>query len=130
VSQVDTTDAQASAQPIQPPDSYPEILGELLVTLQSELHAAGLDVTSANDIAWRTAEKIRDAWGGQTVYVPQGTAFEARQRYEEIWQAFDGKNVHSLARRHNISEQAVYAALRFMRDEMQRRQQPQLPLEE
>lgn len=115
-------------QPITAPDGYPEVLGELLTTLHHELRAAGLDITSANDIAWRATERIRDAWGGQIVYVPQGAAFNTRQRYEDIWRDFTGKNVPELARRYNLSEQAVYAAIRLMREEVARRNQMSLPL--
>lgn len=120
--------AVARTSLIEPPDAYPELLGDLLTNLARELKAAGLDVTSASDIAWRATEKVRDRWSGQTIYVPQAITYETRKRYEQIWNEFTGDNVPDLARRYRLSEQAVYAAIRHMREEHKRRAQLTLDL--
>lgn len=108
---------------IEPPTAYPEILGELLQLVATELREAGLDMTSANDIAWRTTEKVRDRWGGQGIYIPQAVSFETLERYRRLWDRFNGNNVSELAREFDLSEQAVYKALRYMREEVKRKNQ-------
>lgn len=118
------------AKPIEPPQAYPEILGELLTLLAAELRSAGLDVTSSNDIAWRTTEVVRDRWGGQGIYIPQAVSFDTLQRYRAIWDAFTGQNVSDLARQFDLSEQAVYKAIRYMREETKRLNQLCLDLGE
>ena len=109
-----------SGQPIiAPPENYPELLAELLTMLALELRQAGLDVTSANDIAWRTVERVRDSWGGQVIYIPSGNRFDSVKRYEAMWQAFDGRNHAELARKFGVSEQTVYNAISLMRKRAQ-----------
>jgi len=115
----DTAEAPETVQPIKPPESYPELLGDVLTLLQHELHADGLDVTSANGIAWRIAEAVRDAWGGQLVYIPSGNKYDAIRRYEAIWQAFNGHNHGELARKFGVSEQTIYNAVGAMRTRQQ-----------
>lgn len=119
-----TAEAPETVQPIKPPESYPELLGDVLTAMQQELHAEGLDVTSSNDIAWRVTEKVRDAWGGQLVYIPSGSKYDAIRRYEAIWQAFNGHNHAELARKFGVSEQTIYNAI----GEMRKRNQLKLDL--
>lgn len=120
----------ATAKLIQPPEKYPEILSDLLTTLAEELHKAGLDVTTSNQISWGATECIRDKWGGQHIYINQGVSFETMARYRVIWDQFTGDNVAELARLHDISEPQLYKIIRIMRAEQQARTQGQLDLGE
>lgn len=113
---------------VLPPEGYHELLAEMLTTLAVELHDAGLDTTSANDIAWRTTEVFRDRWGGQNIYIGQGLSFESLQRYKQIWDKFTGDNVAELARHFDLSEQAVYKAIRIMREQDRQARQGMLDL--
>jgi Mor family transcriptional regulator len=112
---MNATPARGPAMPQDAPERYPELLGELLTSLQHELVREGVDKDKARPIAWNVVEKVRDAWGGQILYIPKGDAFDARARYEAIWQAFNGHNHADLARRFGVSEQTIYNAIREMR---------------
>lgn len=111
---------------VLPPDGYHELLAELLTTLAAELLDQGLAPAAANDIAWRTTELIRDRWGGQAVYIAQGVGFETLRRYQQIWDEFTGNNVPELARKFDLSEVAIYQALRYMREKDRRDRQGDL----
>ncbi|MBN8489614.1 MAG: hypothetical protein J0M20_18025, partial [Burkholderiales bacterium] len=99
---------------------------ELLTDAATMLVSGGLESTRANELAWNITELIRDRWGGQTLYIPQGLTFETLQRYESIWRAFTGDNVPELARQYDMSKMAVYRALAIMRERDRRARQGDL----
>lgn len=115
--------------PITPPEGYPEILSDLLTLLATKLAQSQVPQEQANTIAWECTEELRDVWGGQSVYINQGVTFETLRRYQEIWDKFTGDNIQELARSYDISEQAIYKAIRFMREEAKKRNQMALPLD-
>jgi Mor family transcriptional regulator len=113
---------------ITPPPGYPELLSDLLTMLAGDLRDSGLPLHQANAIAWACTERLRDTWGGQSIYITQGLTFDTLQRYQAIWDKFNGQNVQELAREYDMSEQAIYKAIRIMRAETAKKNQLSLAL--
>lgn len=105
---------------------YPEILSDLAQRVTEQLVKTGMDVQNATVVGRQAAEDIRQHWGGQLVYIPQGMSYERRQEYEEIWTAFTGDNHGELARRFKKSVSQIYRIVEIMRAEEMRKHQTDL----
>lgn len=105
---------------------YPELLEDMAAQLRLQLVAHSLPGCAADEIARAITEHIRHHFGGQTIYVPTGRWFDARQEWELIWAKFNGKNVTDLARSFNKTESQIYSILRQMREKKLRELQPDL----
>lgn len=87
------------------------------------LAAAGLSSEQARQIGLQAAEKVRDAYGGQPIYVPKGLHLLVSERDREIYRRFNGRNHHSLAKEHGLTVRQIYSIVaRVREDEFQRRQ--------
>lgn len=104
-------------------DKYPEILVDLRDGLVEDLIEAGADRTTATEVAFKSAERVRKRWSGLAVYFPKGRAWELTQRDVEIYRRFDGHNKHQLCREYDISEQRLYQIVARVRaEEIEKRQ--------
>jgi len=52
---------------------------------------------------------------GQNLYIPTIARDANKQRYEAIWEAFDGRNINELAVQYRLSIQSIYNITRAMR---------------
>lgn len=93
------------------------------------LVADGIEASRARELGLIAAEKLRDVYGGDQVYIPRGLALLLSRRDLEIYQAFNGSNHFALAKEHNLTERQVYNIIERVRREMFARQQPGLPFE-
>lgn len=106
---------------------YPQLLADLATHVAKFLEERlGIPQTDAEAAGFNTAEHVRELWGGQMLYIPEGVSFETRKRYEEIWGKFDGKNVSELAVEYGLSVQQLYKIIRIMRAESVRKNQHKL----
>lgn len=105
---------------------YPELLAELAMQLHATLIQAGIEPATASRIARDCAERIRQDWGGQIIYVPIGQGFDTMQRWQEIWGKFKGDNVAELAREYKLTEVHVYRIVSKMRELERRSRQSDL----
>lgn len=102
---------------------YPEILTDLSTRISTRLVASGVEQQLAGEVACAVTEEMRQHWGGQLIYVPQGMSFEKRKEYERVWKAFNGHNHEHLAREFKKSISQVYRIVEFMRAEKLRESQ-------
>ena len=93
------------------------------------LVADGVEAGRARELGLIAAEKLRDVYGGDQVYIPRGLALLLSKRDLEIYQAFNGSNHFALAKEHSLTERQVYNIIERVRREMFARQQPGLPFE-
>ena len=93
------------------------------------LVADGLEAGRARELGLLAAEKLRDVYGGDQVYIPRGLALLLSKRDLEIYQKFNGSNHFALAKEHGLTERQVYNIIERVRREMFARQQPGLPFE-
>jgi Mor family transcriptional regulator len=95
---------------------YPEILAEMAAHVFECLKESGVPKERAAEIAVKAAERVRQNFGGQVVYIPFGLSHEALKRWEEIWAKFTGDNQPQLAREYGCTEVHINRVLRRMRE--------------
>lgn len=105
---------------------YPELLADLAMQVHAVLIHAGIEPEMASKIARDCAERVRQDWGGQIIYVPIGQGFETMQRWQEIWGKFKGDNYDELAREYELTEVHVYRIIARMREAERRARQSDL----
>lgn len=105
---------------------YPELLTDLRDQLKAMLAGEGLGQEECDRIARKAAEHLRQHWGGQNVYFPQGVSHEVRERAIALFEAFNGTNLADLAKREGISTMTAYRWVRYAREEHVRKTQGQL----
>ncbi|MFP1892808.1 Mor transcription activator family protein [Lonsdalea quercina] len=105
----------------------PELLVELAQHTSNILHeAVDMDTCTADQIGEAVASRMMQVWGGQNVYFPMGMAWRVSQRDQEIFNDFNGKNHHDLARKYGVSLQWIYSVVKRVRKEEQARIQGSL----
>lgn len=105
---------------------YPELLADLRDQLAAMLAVEGVEAEKAASVARKAAEHVRQHWGGQNVYIPQGMAHEVRERALALYAEFDGTNIAALAQRYQISTINAYRWVRYARAENVRKVQGRL----
>lgn len=109
---------------------FPELLAELAAHVYEYLVARGIDPAKAEELARGSAERVRERWGGQILYIPIGFSKAVMERWEEIWSKFTGDNEAQLAQEYKCSEVHIYRVIRRMRVIKLGETQPELPLSE
>jgi len=111
---------------------YPTFLHELgeqlAKVLDRRLAAWGVTPDEASDAAFEAVEWVRQAWGGQEVYLPKAEYIELASRDREIYEKFLANHTYlQLNREFDLSEQWIRQIIRAAR--LARRQQAfQTPL--
>ncbi|HEU4601560.1 MAG TPA: Mor transcription activator family protein [Steroidobacteraceae bacterium] len=103
---------------------YPELL-ELIAGIVGEaLEKNGSSEQDAARIAYEAAETVRRTIGGHQIYLPKGKRYELSQRDLQIWNDFNGRNIHMLARKHDLTVKQIYAIIAKVRLQQSKRVQP------
>lgn len=96
----------------------PELLVELAqhtANILSEI--IEIDPVLADQIGEAVANRMMQVWGGQNVYFPMGLVWRVSMRDREIFNEFNGKNHHELARKFGVSVQWIYSVVKRVRKE-------------
>lgn len=96
-------------------------MSDLVAHIDRVLSEAGMDEAAIEKARSDIEQRVRDAFGGQIIYVGKAR-FLVAQKHAELVAAFDGKNVCELAERFGMSVPQVYRVLHA--DKLRRRQQP------
>ena len=105
----------------------PELLVELAQhTSETVREIIDIEPAVADQIGQAVANRMMQVWGGQNVYFPMGMVWKVSQRDREIFQEFDGRNYHELARKFGVSLQWVYSVVKRVRKEELDRMQGKL----
>lgn len=91
---------------------YPERLVEVATVLYIEALNQGHEATAAAQLALAQTEALRDELGGQRMYMTKGQALRLSKRDREIYAAFNGRNLHVLARRYQLCEERARQIVR------------------
>lgn len=105
----------------------PELLVELAqhtANILSEI--IEVDPVLADQIGEAVAHRMMQVWGGQNVYFPMGLVWRVSIRDREIFNEFNGKNHHKLARKFGVSVQWIYSVVKRVRKEELSRLQSKL----
>lgn len=98
-------------------DEYPEVLADLRAELLGLLVDASIAREQARQLAYMAAERIREMWGGMSVYIPKGASLRLSKRDREIFREYNGNNRLELCQRHGITEQRLYQIIAKVRAE-------------
>lgn len=110
---IDVSDMDKSA--------WPAIVSELHSLIEHKLNTTSGDVNSLD-----MTLAITDYLGGMQVYIPKADHVRKQLRNIEIYQKFNGKNVHQLTKEYNLAEQHIYRILAKMRKQETAKRQPSL----
>lgn len=97
---------------------FPEVLQGLADRLAAEFKDSGVAAELAVSMAGLAVNVIRQDWGGHTIYIPTGYAFERQATHREMyrkWRA--GTKPKALAAEYSMTLPAVYVTLRRLRKE-------------
>lgn len=103
------------------------LLEDLAIHLEQEFIKEGIGIPDANQKAISIAEKMRQHWKGQALYIPSGANAKTRNRDQQIIAEFNGRNHAELAQKHGISAMRIRQILWRYVDE-QRAQGRENPL--
>lgn len=92
------------------------LLEDLATQLEQEFLKDGIDQDEANHKAITIAEKMRQHWKGQALYIPSGTSAKTRNRDQQIVAEFNGRNHAELAQKHSLSTMRIRQILWRARD--------------
>ncbi|MBE2242449.1 MAG: transcriptional regulator [Burkholderiaceae bacterium] len=109
---------------------YPERLADVATVLYIELLNHAHTVEAAAPLALALTEAVRDELGGQRMYVTKGLQLTLSKRDMEIYDAFNGRNQHLVARQFNLCEERVRQILRRVQAARTAELQRTLPLEQ
>lgn len=100
-----------------------EFLDDFIRFNKELLLKIGHDTNQADEVSRQIAQRMCDEWGGQIIYFPKYKRAGLSDRDLKIWQEFNGNNHRELARKHQMSLQAIYRILDFVkREELAKRQ--------
>jgi Mor family transcriptional regulator len=91
------------------------LLVDMLRVLEALNKRCGLPDPAAFAAAQANVLALAEYFGGRMVYLPKGDRLRIALRDAEMWRAFTGKNVPTLAQEYDISEIHCYAVLKKQR---------------
>jgi len=83
------------------------LLEDLAIQLEQEFIKEGIGASDASQKAISIAEKVRQHWKGQSLYIPSGATAKARKRDQQIIADFNGRNHAELAQEHGLSTMRI-----------------------
>jgi len=80
-------------------------------------------------LVYAVTELVKNAWIGESVYLPRGLQYDLRRRDYAIWVEWNGsyRSKLELMKKHNISEIRFYQIVALVRRREFKRTQPKLP---
>ena len=101
----------------------PEYLADFLFICSSSLINADIDEETAVAIANKIAEQMCKNWGKQLIYFPEYDSLSRLERNAKIFAECNGLNHAELAKKYDMSIQAVYRIYKsVMTEEVSKRQ--------
>ena len=86
-----------------PDQQYPERLVELAAIVNATLVDGGIEPEAARKFADAVRERVREVWGGQTIYIPS-RKYTVEYMRREIGRRWIGANTGELCGEFEISE--------------------------
>lgn len=86
-----------------------------------------IDATQAEEIARDCAHDICAGHGGAFMYIPKDVEFELTKRDLEIFERFNGQNLHELVEEYKVTHTRIYQIVARVKAEEIRKRQSRLP---
>lgn len=87
----------------------------------------GVVELQAREVMREIAHNLARHYGGQFMYVPKDQEFALTKRDMEIYEELGSGNVHEVAAKWGLTERQVYAINSYVRDQIMRKRQGELP---
>ena len=115
-----------------PPERYEGTLAGMVQSALHALSAGGLPLPEARALACDVIDRIAIDFGGGNVYLPRNDALRRTLRNLRIWHEYDGTphgphGIGVLAKKHHLTEIAIYRIIEAQRQEQRPQTQPDLP---
>jgi len=75
----------------------------------------GVEREQADQIGCAIANHLAENWGGQNFTIPMDHHYRVSKRDQQIYDEFDGRNHHILARKFNMSVRGIYKVIARVR---------------
>lgn len=89
---------------------------ELLLDVATHASHLAVELGFAKDVSDQLgsalADHLAEHWAGQIITIPRDYAFKLSERDLKIWEEFDGHNHSQLARKYDLSVNAIYRLLK------------------
>ncbi|MBP6733522.1 MAG: hypothetical protein KA142_02315 [Chromatiaceae bacterium] len=126
------TDPARRPRPIITPERYEGTLAGMVQSALYALSAGGLPLPEARALACDVIDRIATDFGGGQVYLPRNDALKRTLRNLGIWHEYDGTphgphGISVLAKKHNLTEIAIYRIIEAQRQAHCHQTQPDLP---
>lgn len=95
---------------------FPQTLSDILDVVEAFFVRRNMEKIEASGLAHGVVRELASYFGGRPVYLPRGDRFVRFLRDRAIFDGFNGKNVHDLAREHRLSSKQVYEILNKERE--------------
>lgn len=96
---------------------YPEVLKDLADFVAELFLARGMEADEAVKAGMDAADRVREYWGGQKIYIPKGVSFTLSQRDLEIYHKWTSKKATDLelCRHYDITHTRLYQIIHQVR---------------
>jgi Mor family transcriptional regulator len=96
---------------------YPEVLKDLADVVAELFQERGMEPEEAAKAGMDTADKIREYWGGQKIYIPKGVSFTLSKRDVEIYGRWKDRKATDLelCRQYDITHTRLYQIIHAVR---------------
>jgi Mor family transcriptional regulator len=124
-------DNQRRAREAINPERYEGTLAGMVQSALYALSAGGLPLPEARALACDVIDRIAIDFGGGNVYLPRNDALRRTLRNLRIWHEYDGTphgphGIAMLAKKHHLTEIAIYRILEAQRQAQRPQSQPDL----
>ena len=114
------------------PERYEGTLAGMVQSALQALCAGGLPLPEARALACEVVDRIAMDFGGGQVYLPRNDALRRTLRNLSIWHEYDGTphgphGISALAKKHHLTEIAVYRLIEAQRQVHRAHAQHELP---
>ncbi|AFJ01972.1 Mor transcription activator-like protein [Methylophaga frappieri] len=92
-----------------------ELLEDIHAQVSSVAGEHGIEADLADQIGCAIADHLANNWGGQNFTFPKDHHYQISSRDEEIYDKFNGRNHHILAKDYNLTIRAIYKIIKRVR---------------
>jgi Mor family transcriptional regulator len=103
-----------------------EFLDDIASQIKQILIDNNVDASLAEQTGIDVSNHLSEHWGGQVFSVPKNHLFKITERDLAIFNEANRNNMHAVARKHGISVNAVYRALKRIRRSAISKSQPDM----
>lgn len=103
-----------------------ELLTDVADQISVILKEYNVDPVKAEQAGAAVSNHLAEHWGGQLITFPKDHLYKITQRDLQIFQEVDAHNIHEVARKYNLTTNAIYRVIKRIRRLAVAERQPDL----